>query len=280
MQSKETFFEDLVKNSRKLELDYEQACQDAPESAARIRAVVATFLEGYCAFNNISQEAALASYTTTIRRYANDIRTYIKDGKYPLEIDPTQPMLSRSDYDLFLMLTILVTQHRCAIMEELLKFPATGKALVIGVGSGVELGFIDPPDGSDAYDLYINPYARSAFPGWQFREEFYRPSADNLYSSMYAIELLEHLDDPYAFLADCRNSLVAGGRLVVTTATNVPQFDHRYNFISSEEFVRHASDLGLTLEHKRVIPHAYARTEIGARNDFYVFTRNNQPVAG
>ncbi|MEO7427615.1 MAG: hypothetical protein ABI036_20695 [Fibrobacteria bacterium] len=273
IESRVSFFDALVTTSRKLELDYEQALQDAPESAARVRATVAEFLEGYAAFNKISPEAAVASYMATVRGYAKDIRAFIQTGKYPLELDPALPMLPRLDYDVFLILTILVTKHRCAIMEELLKFPARGKALVIGVGSGVELGFIGAPAGSDAYDLYINSHARRTFPEWNLREEFYRPLAGRLYQAVYAIELLEHLDDPYAFLADCRDSLEPAGKLVVTTATNVPQFDHRCNFVSDDDFERRAAALGLRLEHKQPIPHDYARTQIGARNVFYVFAK-------
>ena len=274
MEDKGTFFEELVKSDRKLELDYEYVCADVPESASRVRVATAAYLEGYTAFNGITKETVLASYAATVRRYANDIRAFVQTGKYPLELKADQAPLSRSDYDLFLILTILVTKHRCAVMEELAKFPATAKALVIGVGSGVELGFIGAPDNSDAYDLYINQFARSAFPKWRFREELYRPVGQH-YGSIYAIELLEHLDQPYAFLADCRESLLPGGRLVVTTATNVPQFDHRFNFISDKDFEGRVETLGLVLNYKRVIPHAYPRTDIGARNVFYCFTRND-----
>ena len=86
-------------------------------------------------------------------------------------------------------------------------------------------------------------------------------------------ELLEHLDQPYAFLADCRESLSPGGQLVVTTAANVPQFDHKYNFVPDDEFERRAALLGLAVEHQRVIPHAYPRTDISARNVFYVLKK-------
>jgi len=41
----------LTSAAYKLELDYEQASQGAPESAARVRAAVAKFLDGYAAFN-------------------------------------------------------------------------------------------------------------------------------------------------------------------------------------------------------------------------------------
>jgi hypothetical protein len=267
-----SFFEQILANDRKLELDYEYACDGQPESARRVRATTAAYLQAYASFNNISAEMAIASYTRTVRRYSGDIRAFIESGKYPLEINSDQYELSRCDYDLFLILSILATKHRCALMEELTKFPAKGRALVVGVGSGVELSFVGAPDGGDAYDLYINGFARTAYPSWQFREELFRASRPR-YGAVYAIELLEHLDQPYAFMADCRESLVLNGRLVVTTATNVPQFDHRVNFDSDDEFEKRAVALGLRLEHKRVVPHAYPRTHIGARNGFYVFRK-------
>lgn len=267
-----TFFNQLLRNDRKLELDYEYACVDVSESARLVRSVVADYLEGYAMFNGISPMEAIASYGGVVRRYVSDIRAFVETNKYPIELIANQPALSRSDYDLFLMLTILSTKHRCAVMEEILQFPATGKVLVLGVGSGVELALIGANADGDAYDLYINPFARSAFPTWHFCENLYQPIGQH-YDSVYAIELLEHLDQPYAFLADCHASLAPGGRLLVTTATNVPQFDHRFNFASDDEFEQRAGAVGFVVEHKRIIPHAYPRTEIGARNVFYSLTR-------
>jgi hypothetical protein len=273
MEHKTAFFDGLIQASRKLELDHELAATDAPESATRVRSVTADFLEGYAAFNQIREEAAVNSYMETIRRYVRDIRAFIASGKYPLEIDPKQWDIPRTDYDLFLILTILVTRHRCAIMEEITKVSASERPLVIGVGSGVELNFIHAPNGGDAYDLYINSFARKKFPQWNFHEEWYRPS-ERRYGAVYAIELLEHLAEPYAFIADCHQSLAPGGRLVATTASDVPQFDHRYNFVSDEDFERRVCGLGFELESKRLIPHEYMLSEIKARNVFYVFRRN------
>jgi hypothetical protein len=267
-----TFFEELVRNDRKLELDYEQATDGASAAENRVRADASLYLEGYVAFNCISREAVATSYEKTIRRYANDIRAFTKTGLYPLQIDKAQPHLPRLDYDLFLILTVLVTKHRCALMAELSAFPASGKTLVIGVGSGIEITYLGAAGNGEAYDLYINGFARQAFSNWQFREELYRPIGQQ-YGSIYAVELLEHLEEPYKFLSECRASLAPGGRLVVTTATNVPQFDHTINFTSDEEFEGRACGLGLALKHKRVVPHAYARTDIGARNVFYAFAR-------
>src|ERR1035438_5048503 len=115
MEDKLSFFDELVKSDRKLELDYEFACADAPESAKCVRSAACAYLENYIAFNGMSKEAVLASYAKTIRRYANDIRAFVKTGSYPLELDVNQALLSRTDYDLFLILTIIVTRHRCRL---------------------------------------------------------------------------------------------------------------------------------------------------------------------
>jgi hypothetical protein len=277
---KTAFFDGLLKANRKLELEYELAVRDASESAVKVRSVAANFLEDYADFNHISVEAASASYMETNRRYVRDIQAFIATGKYPLEIDPTTPGLGRADYDLSLILSILVMPHRCAIMEEIMKTSVPGKPLVIGVGSGIELGFIPAPEGGDAYDLYINPFARQIFPEWNFHEELYRPSGPR-YGSVYAIELLEHLSEPYRFIADCREALSPGGRFVTTTASNLPQFDHRYNFVSDKDFEDRVCGSGFELESKRVIPHEYrlmgirAKDALQARNVFYVFRKKD-----
>lgn len=265
-----TFFEELLQSDRRLELDYRFACAEASPAAGEIRATTAEFLDGYARFNAISKEATIASYDRTVRRYANDLRAFAKTGRYPLELDPAQAPLERTDYDLFLILTILVTRHRCALMEEIAKLPGAERTLVIGVGSGVELGFVGVS--GEACDLHINPFARKAHPGWAFREALFQPGLTR-YDRIYGIELLEHLDEPYALLADCRSALAPGGRLVVTTATNVPQFDHRYNFVDDGELEQRAAELDLRVVHRRIIPHAYPRTNVGACNTFYVLQR-------
>jgi hypothetical protein len=262
---KTEFFEGLLKASRKLELEYELASMDVLPSAVRVRGAVADFLEGYAAFNHISPEAALASYLETNRGYVSDIQAFTATGKYPLEMNPQLEGLGRTDYDLSLIISILVAPHRRIIMEEIMKTSIPGKPLVIGVGSGIELGFIHAPEGGDAYDLYINSFARQAFPQWNFHEELYSPSSRR-YEAVYAIELLEHLNEPYAFAADCHESLAPGGRFVTTTASNVPQFDHRYNFVSDEDFEKRMKDLGFEMESKRVIPHEYGLMGIRAHD--------------
>ncbi len=274
------FFKGLLAASRKLELECESAAAKAGGDEREILSTAENFLEGYAAFNRISQETALNSYLKTNQRYVRDIQAFIATAKYPLEIDPKPWELGRTDYDLSLIISILVAPHRRAIMEEMAKISIPGRPLVIGVGSGIELSFIQAPEGGDAYDLYINAFARQAFPRWNFHEEWHHPTGPR-YGAVYAIELLEHLDEPYGFIADCRESLEPGGRFIATTASNVPQFDHRYNFVSDEDFEKRVGTMGFELETKRLIPHEYGLMNIrasnvfSARNVFYVFQKND-----
>src|SRR3954469_14257093 len=103
MDQHHSFFETLLRGNRKLELDYEFACMDAPESAKHVRNAVAEYLDGYAAYKGISAKGEIASCMATVRGYANDIRAFVKTGKYPLELETNQRLLGRSDYHLFLI---------------------------------------------------------------------------------------------------------------------------------------------------------------------------------
>jgi hypothetical protein len=60
------------------QLDHEFACTQSRETAIRVRETAARFLDGYVAFNRISQDAAIASYVATVKRYVKDIHAYVK----------------------------------------------------------------------------------------------------------------------------------------------------------------------------------------------------------
>ncbi len=55
-------------------------------------------------------------------------------------------------------------------------------------------------------------------------------AAKKKYDTIFAIELLEHLENPYEIMESFGRSLKKDGRLIITTARNVPQFDHLFNF--------------------------------------------------
>jgi 2-polyprenyl-3-methyl-5-hydroxy-6-metoxy-1,4-benzoquinol methylase len=54
------------------------------------------------------------------------------------------------------------------------------------------------------------------------------------YDAILLIEVLEHLAKPQSLVSQAAKSLTEYGRMFLTTAIDIPQFDHLYNFIPGE----------------------------------------------
>ena len=97
---------------------------------------------------------------------------------------------------------------------------------------------------------------------------------DDLAPDPLLIEILEHLEDPDTLLADTAKALRPGGQLYLTTATNIPQFDHLYNYPEDHTgFERQLSNLGLKIDAVEILAHRYMDIEIGAKNHVYALTK-------
>lgn len=65
---------------------------------------------------------------------------------------------------------------------------------------------------------------------------------------LICVEVLEHLDDPVAFLRGLRRNIATGGRAFITAALNAAHSDHIYLYRNSEEVLSHLVEAGFTLE--------------------------------
>lgn len=65
---------------------------------------------------------------------------------------------------------------------------------------------------------------------------------------LVCVEVLEHLDDPPAFLRALRAGLAPGGKAFITAALDAPNADHIYLYRKPEEVLSHLVDAGFTLE--------------------------------
>jgi 2-polyprenyl-3-methyl-5-hydroxy-6-metoxy-1,4-benzoquinol methylase len=65
---------------------------------------------------------------------------------------------------------------------------------------------------------------------------------------LVCVEVLEHLEDPVAFLKALRDSLAPGGKAFITAALNAAHADHIYLYRNGEEVWAHLDAAGFRLE--------------------------------
>ena len=123
----------------------------------------------------------------------------------------------------------------------------------------------------------INEFLLTKHPTVQFKKAYFTGENDDLrYDCIYLIELLEHLSEPYVLLKQCQNVLSENGKIFLTTATNIPQFDHLYNFEAShQDFEKKIQNMGLSIFFMEDIPHQFITLDIGAKNRFYVLKKDS-----
>ena len=164
----------------------------------------------------------------------------------------------------------MTAKHRHKIVSMIDAVELNGQSVaIIGVGSGVELLFINAHgENIDAYDLSISKFAKLFFGKVNFYEKKFEFNK-NQYDTVFAIEILEHIENPIALLKDIYCSLNNKGRCVFTVTTNVPQFDHLYDF-NIKNFVIELKLMGFEILECTTIVHDLNFNKIKASNTFFI----------
>lgn len=80
---------------------------------------------------------------------------------------------------------------------------------------------------------------------------------------LVCVEVLEHLEDPVAFLKTLRRTLAPGGRAFITAALDSANADHIYLYRTSEQVQAHLEAAGFALE-QAFLGAAYRPVQAGA----------------
>lgn len=235
------------------------------------------FLRDFAAYHDVSMARIAEDYLGFVRDYSQDIRHFSATGKYPFESGKVRA-LGRVQYDLALIMSTVVSVPRHRLMKKLMEVARgdLGRTAVVGVGPGIELDIIRrcrSASSLEAFDIDLSAFAADRFSGIVHESEF--TGGEGHYESIFAIELLEHLAAPFKLISACREALSPGGRLICTTAVNMPQFDHLFNFEDSK-FEAEVAALGFDMVEKENLAHDYLGAGFEAKNVFYVLER---PVA-
>ena len=272
--------EAIVRQDRRLRISHAELLKQASAPDRALVERIDRYIDIFCGLRGLTEQVFLREYNAFIARYTEDMKRFKETGRYPLE-DPEFAAAApdRVAYDAALLLSVLVSGHRFQIFKALdqLSFPL-GRTAIIGAGPGLELHLLSGRASAiDVYDLTIDEAMARHHATARFHRAAFERGAGR-FDTILAIELLEHVQEPYRLLEDCHDALESGGRVVVTTATNIPQFDHVFNFISDDDFEAHARGIGFEIEHKQPVIHAATFLDIGARNTFYLL-RKTAPLS-
>ncbi|TVZ55442.1 methyltransferase family protein [Lutibacter sp. Hel_I_33_5] len=271
-----TLLEKLTSKNRLLAVLYDNCPDEIKES--KLYKHTTTYLQSYLDHQKLTSDDLTDIYGEFIFYFNKDCKRFIKTGKYPCELGINNYSPSRVEYDLVLLMSVLFAPHRFQIMDLLKTSNCSGKALYIGIGPGLEISITQSfYETIYAYDLSLNSFVQKNYPSVRFFEELYTGQQKKYFNTIYIIELLEHLDNPYSLIKICYESLDKEGKLILTTASDLPQFDHLYNFHKDHvEFEKYVTDLGFEINKKTTIEQEYLVMQIQPTNTFYILIKKEE----
>jgi SAM-dependent methyltransferase len=261
-----------------------QRLQGDSATYARIEELIDGLLSAYAAHHALSASGIVAAYDTFSRVFAGHLEQFRQQRLYPLEYAAPAPV-DRLTYDISLLLSCMVNSARFRIIEKLLRCLQQQMAAtdigVIGCGAGIELEILrqtNPACHVTAYDTDLGDFVRQRFSTWDLRQHTFDSTCPaNSFDTILAIEMLEHVADPLALMQHIFAALRPGGICFCTTATDLPQFDHRYNFTDIPLFQLQLQSLGFSILETVTFIQPYPFQGMESRNDWFTLQKN--PVA-
>ncbi len=245
--------------------------QKCPEYSPVVEDILSKYLAEYASFYNLSTKDVIDIYNNFTRQYSEHIRIFLATGKYPYQ-NGVIPDLGRVNYDIVLILSVVMSAHRHKIFKRLHNSSKLlkGNALLIGIGSGVELEFLNSSNNDIyAYDISISDFIKEKYQRINLNECLFEGALQE-YDNIFAIELLEHLSQPLDFAKMAYGSLTKGGKFFFTTATNIPQIDHLCNFTDKQQWETNLESLGFEILIGEQINHESIDSKLDASNTWYI----------
>lgn len=247
---------------------------------AIIHQFIEDYLVSYADHNHLTSQSIVDCYNNFAKIYSKHLDIFEENNKYPVEYSDNT-VIDRISYDLALILSCVTNDARFQIIHHLFDYiknhTAQDRICVIGAGSGIELALIRKFNlncSLTAYDLSFNDFIRNSFHQAELREaNFIESDVSQTFDIIFAIEFLEHITDYRNFLEKTYRSLTSGGHFVCTTATNMPQFDHLYNFRDIESFKDELNKIGFTVVAHQKFHHKQSFQRTDSSNDWFVLKK-------
>lgn len=266
------FIEEIARLDASCDFQQSRLRRSLTESELALYDYIDRYLRDYCKFCQLSAADVLAARERFTSRYQKDLLNYEAHGKYPYQLGIPPLGITRAEYDLVLILSFLIEKHRFRIASWLSgKIPGED-VLCVGVGPGVELGIIAEFQPSGArrilgYDVDVSEFVARRYAS-SVRRGYFSPDGME-YDDILLIEILEHLADPEDLLRSASRALKPHGRMILTTAIDIPQFDHLYNFVPGE-IVSLLSRSDLDVEELIAVEHVLNIRKVSSANELVI----------
>lgn len=269
----------MIKELSKLDevINYQSGCiiRKLNQKQRKIYNLIDKYLDEYAKFHKMNVKQILNCHKSFMKRYIKDLTEFEKSFKYPYQKRNHNPKIDRVTYDIALIMSCLLLSHRFEIMNNVSNLKNYGKkTLVLGAGSGLEISLIEKKIKLyEIYDLEISKFIKKRYKNAKIHQKIYSRDIATKYDSILCIELLEHLKKPYDLLSLLYDSINTGGSLQITTAKNIPQFDHFYNFTNSSTFEKKLISFGYKIKKKEIINHENLLSKFKPNNIYYNLTK-------
>ena len=263
------FIEKLAKRDGVIKFQHKRLIEHIATKDLKLYKFIDKYFFNYCKFNNISINDVIKIRKKFLKNYLENLKKFKLHKSYK-NIDKNLK-LQREDYDVILLLSFLIEAHRFKIAQLLSKEKFVNDILIIGSGPSLEIAiiklFLKKKVNIQAYDLNFNNFVKKKFKKQCIQKEYCFKSKK--FNSILIIEFLEHLSNPYKFLNYLKKSLKKNGKIIFTTAINIPQFDHLFNF-KKRAVLGKLKKLGLKKIFFKSIDHKILNLKINSKNEYIV----------
>jgi 2-polyprenyl-3-methyl-5-hydroxy-6-metoxy-1,4-benzoquinol methylase len=274
-------FNELLLNSRPFDVQHTKLLKNNYVDP-NVLLILTNYFVSYINYFDLSDKQISDKHMEFLNDYILHLIEFEETNKYPVE-NKVSPKKDRLDYDVSLLCSTFLSYQRYLIFETLhnkINVENNETVLVVGVGPGIELAILnDKTKNIFAYDTDIGDFIKKTFPDVHFSEKYFAYEPGISFDKIILIELLEHLEKPEHLLIDVMRSLKPNGRIHFTTAVNIPQFDHLYNFELNDANLENCIlNNGFEIEHKLDIPHNY-EVNVNAYNCYYIIKKENDQIS-
>ena len=112
----------LRKKDTRINFFYTKVSKSLNFRQKKLHRKIADFLRIYCEYHKLNNQKILNLYFKFLKAYSRDCKKFSKTKKYPFVLNHRINKTNRISYELALIISCLLADHRFKIMDQIKKF--------------------------------------------------------------------------------------------------------------------------------------------------------------